>query len=111
MTRKGWIAVGGSLALSCVLAIALVVAIALGGDDDSTVDPPAPAAESSLPPEELGAQAELPAEVEECLAEKGVELPEPGEALSGGFDIEALRGALEECGLDPPEQAQPFNPG
>ena len=90
MTRKAWFVTGGSLALAAVLAIALVVVIAT--DDDS--GPPA------------GVQ--LPSDVQECLSQKGVEPPQPGQPPDTGTDPQRLQQALQECGAAPPSGAVPF---
>ena len=88
MTRIGWIAVGVSSAITLVLALVLVVALA-GGDAD---DRPDVAGSPTL----AAPDSEDMQELQECLAEHGVELPEPGEAPSGELpDQEALEACSE----------------
>jgi hypothetical protein len=99
MTRRAWIVTGGSLALAAVLAIALVVVIAT--DDDSTSG-------ASGAPAGLQVGGQLPSDVQDCLSQKGVEVPQPGQAPSGNTDPQKLQQALEECGATPPSGAIPF---
>ena len=105
MTRWAWIAVGGSLGLAAVLTIALVVAIASGGDSDepAATEPPPAADVQNIGP---GPDPEVQA----CMEEQGVEPPVPGEPPSGDFDPEALQRALEACGVEGP-MVMPFSHG
>ena len=94
MTRRAWIAVGGSLGLAAILTVALVIAIASGGDDE-------PDAAAAPPPGDVQTFGSGPdPEVQACLEEQGVEPPSPGEAPSDEFDPEALQDALEACGVE-----------
>jgi hypothetical protein len=99
MTRKGWIATGGSLSLALILAIALIVVLAT--DDDSAGG--APAGASGV---QLGGQ--LPSDVQECLSEKGVEPPQLGQAPDTTVDPDELQQALEDCGAAPSGGAVPY---
>jgi hypothetical protein len=101
MTRRGWIATGGSLGLALVLAIALIVVIA--SDEDSSGASGTPAA----PSVQFGGQ--LPSDVQECLSQKGVEPPQPGQAPDSSVDPDKLRQALEDCGATPPGGTIPFS--
>ena len=99
MTRKGWIAVGGLSALSLVLAVALVISLSSGDDSGEAGGVPAgfapPGGDQFDGP--MGAPiGGPPEELQECLSDEGVELPEPGQAPSVK-DQEALREAFEAC--------------
>jgi hypothetical protein len=99
VTRRAWIVTGGSLALAAVLAIALVVVIAT--DDDS-------ASGASGTPAGLQVGGQLPSDVQDCLAQKGIQLPQAGQPPSGNTDPQKLQQALQECGATPPSGAVPF---
>jgi hypothetical protein len=100
MTRRAWIATGGSLGLALILAIALIVVVAT--DDDSSDA----SGTSGAPSVQFGGQ--LPSDVQECLSQKGVEAPQPGETPDSSVDPEELQQALEDCGAAPPGGAIPF---
>ena len=100
MTRRAWIATGGSLGLALILAIALIVVVAT--DDDSSEASNA----SGAPGVQFGGQ--LPSDVQECLSEKGVEPPQPGQAADSSVDPDQLQQALEDCGAAPQGGAIPF---
>jgi hypothetical protein len=100
MTRGAWIAVGGVSALALGLLVALVVAVAGAGSDD----------EPETPEPTLITPGGAPsAELQECMAENGVERPEPGvpqQAPPAG-----LEEALEACSHLLPEGAAPGEGG
>jgi hypothetical protein len=106
MSRKVMAIAGGAIGLIVILAVALVVAIASSGDDDSDPAEASPTTFQGSPPE---GQRPDPEELEEfrtCMEEQGVELPEPGEAPPA--NVEELQQAFEACrdllpeGLIPP---------
>jgi hypothetical protein len=100
MTRRAWIATGGSLGLALILAIALVVVIAT--DDDSSA-----AGAATAPTFQLGGQ--LPSDVQDCLSQKGIEPPRPGQAPDSSVDPDELRQAMEDCGAaTAPSGSLPF---
>jgi hypothetical protein len=99
MTRRAWIAAGGSLGLALILAIALIVVIA--SDDDSSAS-----GTPAGPTFQLGGQ--LPSDVQDCLSQQGIETPQPGQAPDSSVDPEKLRQAMEDCGASPPSGAVPF---
>jgi hypothetical protein len=100
MTRRAWIAIGGSLGLALILAIALIVVVATDDDSSGTSSP------SEAPSVQFGGQ--LPSDVQECLSQKGIEPPSAGQAPDGSVDPEELQQALEDCGASPPAGAVPF---
>jgi hypothetical protein len=100
MTRRAWIAIGGSLGLALILAIALIVVVATDDDSSGASSP------SGAPSVQFGGQ--LPSDVQECLSQKGIEPPSGGQAPDGGVDPEELQQALEDCGASPPAGAVPF---
>jgi hypothetical protein len=98
--RTGTI-VGIVLRVAVIAVIALIVSLATNGDDDSSsADTP------TSPPVQVGGQ--LPSDVQECLSQKGVQPPQPGQAPDGSVDPEKLQRALEDCGATPPGGAIPF---
>ena len=99
MTRRAWIATGSSLGLALILAIALIVVVAT---DDSSSAAGTPAA----PSVQFGGQ--LPSDVQDCLSEKAIVPPTPGQAPDSGVDLQEMRQALEDCGASPPSGAVPF---
>jgi hypothetical protein len=100
MTRRAWIATGGSLGLALILAIALIVVVATDDDSSGASSP------SGTPSLQFGGQ--LPSDVQECLSQKGVEPPQPGQAPDSSVDPEKLQQALQDCGAAPPSGAIPF---
>ena len=100
MTRRAWIATCGSLGLALILAIALIVVIATDDDSSGASSP------SGAPAVQFGGQ--LPSDVQECLSEKGVEAPQPGQTPDSSVDPAALQQALEDCGASPAGGAVPF---
>lgn len=105
MTRGAWIAVGTSSTLAFVLAIVLIVVIAVdGGEADR-----APAEVPDAAPQTFGGPlggGGMPPELEECLAEQGVDPPGSGDVPSDA-EIERLRDAFEECGGGQPHIITP----
>jgi hypothetical protein len=103
MSRRGWL-IGGGIAASLLVAAALAIAIA--GDSSPSATPPGA-------PDEDAARA-----FQDCLAEQGVDPPEPAVAPAGplppagprvprGAPPEELGRALEECNDLLPEGAGP----
>lgn len=105
MTRWAWIAVGGSLGLAAILTIALVVAIASGGDDED----PVPTQTAPTAPQTFGGPlgGGVSPEAEACLSKQGVEPPGSSGEIPSDGDIERLREALKECGLPAPHIVTP----
>jgi hypothetical protein len=96
VSRTAWIAVGGVSALAFGLAVALVIALATAGDDEgeAAAEPPGVVAP--------GGSDQTDA-LRECMAENGVEPPEPGTLQTEpppGFEeaLEACRHLLPEGG-------------
>ena len=103
MSRRGWL-IGGGVAVSLLAAAAVAIAIA-GGESQTETPPGAPDGDAARA-------------FQDCLAEHGVEPPEPADMPAGPVPPaggqapqpgppEELGRALEECGDLLPEGVGP----